>query len=172
MRALGRAGGKARSRPNPERVHEGLRDYLKREVPPERIWQALEAALLGQNESARVSASRVLIDALHEPQQFEERDFRAKIAAETKAHAADAREKILRLIESRSDAIVRAVIAEFERQLEDDELAADARRRLTEVLADVLAQLDDAGRIRVARSRASDSERAGRGPVQQFQRPA
>src|SRR5688500_13692573 len=67
-RELGKASAKARARPNPERVHESLRDYLKREVPPERVWRALELAMEGQNESARVSASRVLMDALHEPE--------------------------------------------------------------------------------------------------------
>jgi hypothetical protein len=171
MTRLAKLGGKAHARPNPERVHPSLRDYLRTNVPPERVWRALELALEGQNESARVSASRVLMDALHEPQQFEERDFRTKIRAETKALAADAGEKILRLIVSRADAIVRAVIAEFERQLEDDELAADARRRLTEVLADVQSQLDEAGRIRVERRSQSEGVRDGREP-QQFQRPA
>jgi hypothetical protein len=68
MRELGRRGGKANGRPNPERVHEGLRAFLQREVPPERVWQALEAAMLGSNEAARVSASKVLIDALSEGQ--------------------------------------------------------------------------------------------------------
>lgn len=68
-RALGKKSAEARKRPNPERVHESLRSYLKREVPPERVWQALEAAMLGNNESARVSASRVLMDALHEPER-------------------------------------------------------------------------------------------------------
>jgi hypothetical protein len=71
MRALGRKGGKRAHGIKAERVHESLRSYLKREVPPERVWQALEAAMLGNNESARVSASRVLMDALAEPQTNE-----------------------------------------------------------------------------------------------------
>jgi hypothetical protein len=77
MRELGRKGGRGRSKPNPERVHESLRSYLKREVPPERVWRALEAAMLGNSESARVSASRVLMDALAAPQQ--DRDEQAKV---------------------------------------------------------------------------------------------
>jgi hypothetical protein len=86
MRELGRKGGRGRSKPNPERVHESLRSYLKREVPPERVWQALEAAMLGNNESARVSASRVLMDALHEPEQDEtEQRIRLRASAEAKA---------------------------------------------------------------------------------------
>ena len=87
MKALGRAGGKARHKPNPERVHEGLRDYLKREVSPAEVWAALKLAMEGQNESARVSASRVLMDALAEP--HEERDRSADIqrqAAEARPH--------------------------------------------------------------------------------------
>ena len=66
-RELGRLSGKRRREPNPDRVHESLRVYLRREVPPERVWHALEAAMLGSNESARVSASKVLMDALADP---------------------------------------------------------------------------------------------------------
>jgi hypothetical protein len=71
-RELGRKSGESRRKPNPERVHESLRTYLRREVPPERVWQALEAAMLGNNESARVSASRVLMDALAENRDSDE----------------------------------------------------------------------------------------------------
>jgi hypothetical protein len=87
-REAGRKSGAARRKPNPERVNESLRTYLKREVPPERVWQALEAAMLGNNESARVSASRVLMDALHEPEQdkTEQRQAdRQQAVAEAKA---------------------------------------------------------------------------------------
>jgi hypothetical protein len=67
MRALGSLGGKGRKAIDPERVHEGLRSYLKREASPERVWEAIQRALEGQNESARVSASKLLLDALYEP---------------------------------------------------------------------------------------------------------
>jgi hypothetical protein len=63
-RELGRRSGKARRAPRPDRVHPELGAYLLAEVHPERIWRTLEAAMLGQNESARVAASRVVIDAL------------------------------------------------------------------------------------------------------------
>jgi hypothetical protein len=59
MRALGSLGGKGRKAIDPERVHEGLRSYLKREATPERVWEAIQRALEGQNESARVSASSI-----------------------------------------------------------------------------------------------------------------
>jgi hypothetical protein len=50
-----------------EDSHSFLRSYLKREVDPARVWEAIERALEGQNESARVSASKLLFDALYEP---------------------------------------------------------------------------------------------------------
>jgi hypothetical protein len=67
MRELGWRSGEARRTPNPERVDPGLREYLRAEVHPERVWAALEMAMTGANESARVSASKVLLDALAEP---------------------------------------------------------------------------------------------------------
>jgi hypothetical protein len=59
MRAL---GGKGRKAIDPTRVHEGLRSYLKREADPSRVWEAIQRALDGSNESARVSASKLLLD--------------------------------------------------------------------------------------------------------------
>jgi hypothetical protein len=64
MRELGRRSGEARRKPNPARVHPELGAYMLAEVHPERIWNALEMAMTGQNESARVQASRVVMDAL------------------------------------------------------------------------------------------------------------
>ena len=87
MKALGRAGGKARHGIKPKRVHRGLREFLRAEVDPAEVWQALKLAMEGANESARVSASRVLMDALAEP--HEERDRSADIqrqAAEARPH--------------------------------------------------------------------------------------
>jgi hypothetical protein len=67
LRDLGKRSGEARRKPKPARVHPGLREYLRAEVHPERVWAALETAMTGANESARVSASKVLLDALAEP---------------------------------------------------------------------------------------------------------
>jgi signal recognition particle GTPase len=106
MRELGRKGGRGRSRPNAARVHESLRTYLKREVPPERIWQALEAAMLGNNDSARVSASRVLMDALHEPEYDKDEHQRERAGAE-------ARERLAQLLETRAGASERAMRSEL-----------------------------------------------------------
>src|SRR6266545_3986546 len=91
MRALGKLSAQARRRPNPERLNEGLRSYLRREVPPERVWQALEAAMTGENQSAKVAASRVLMDALveeHEELERELADVRAELAEFTTVPAA------------------------------------------------------------------------------------
>jgi hypothetical protein len=90
-------------------VHEGLREYLKREVPPERVWHALEAAMLGSNESARVAASRVLMDALHEETSFEERNFCAEINAEMEQHAEEADRMISKMV---VDAVAAIVLGE------------------------------------------------------------
>jgi len=43
-----------------------LRVYLRENVAPSDVWAALKLAMEGQNESARVSASKVLMDALSE----------------------------------------------------------------------------------------------------------
>jgi hypothetical protein len=64
MKALGKLSGKARRKPNRARAHPELGAYMLAEVHPERIWNALEMAMTGQNESARVQASRVVMDAL------------------------------------------------------------------------------------------------------------
>jgi hypothetical protein len=95
MRELGRKGGRGRRKPNPERVHQNLREYLRENVEPAEVWAALKLAMEGQNESARVAASRVLLDALHEPHVKEDQGQR-------QAEAAGAREKLARLLEARA----------------------------------------------------------------------
>src|SRR5262245_26454578 len=100
-RALGRRSGEARRKPSPDRVHPGLREYLKREADPARVWEAIQRALEGQNESARVSASRLLVDALHEPHQ--EQDD----TAEREAISERATGKLEALVRSAVVAIVR-----------------------------------------------------------------
>jgi hypothetical protein len=57
----------------------------------------------GENQSAKVSAARVLMDALTDDRSLEERDYRARIAAEAKANADQNREKLYRLVR---DAVV------------------------------------------------------------------
>jgi hypothetical protein len=97
MRELGRKGGKANGRPNPERVHEGLRVYLQREVPPEQVWHALRTAMEGEKKAAAVSASKVLVDALSVGRDTCQR------CIDRDAEAAGAREKLAALLLARSE---------------------------------------------------------------------
>jgi hypothetical protein len=93
MRALGSLGGKGRKAIDPERVHEGLRSYLKREANPERVWEAIQRALEGENESARVSASKLLLDALYEPSSDT-----CPVCAEREVNAEQVEAKLLDLL--------------------------------------------------------------------------
>jgi hypothetical protein len=61
MRALGRKSGEARRRPDPERVPASLRQELQK-LDPAIVRGAIERALAGDNESARVSAVKLLAD--------------------------------------------------------------------------------------------------------------
>jgi hypothetical protein len=61
MRELGKRSGEARRRPNPERVPASLRDEL-RNLDPTVVRAAIEQTLAGGNESARVSAVKLLAD--------------------------------------------------------------------------------------------------------------
>lgn len=87
MKAIGRKGGsvgKGNARLRQTLQQPTLRAYLRENVSPAEVWTALKAALEGQNETARVSASRVLLDALHEPEREREQEQRLqlKVAAE------------------------------------------------------------------------------------------
>jgi hypothetical protein len=133
MRDLGRRGGSARSQPS---GNETLREYLRREVPPERVWSALEAAMQGKNESARVAAVKVLAQELYEPEQQD--DQVARWRAESEANASQYRRKLYELIERRArDLLLTAVAAaeltdETREQLErllNVHLEADRRLR-------------------------------------------
>lgn len=86
-RELGRRSARARRQPNAKRVPQSLREYLRAEVPPREVWAALKAALEGSSEAARVSAARVLLDALHEQQN--EQDWRKRMASEMQVAADD-----------------------------------------------------------------------------------
>ena len=144
MKELGRAGGKARHKPNPERINEGLRDYLKREVPPERVWRALELAMEGQNESARVSASRVLMDALAEPQESGDGCPRCAVL---RAELPKAAERFSRLIEDRIARVRMERLADPLSALEElaAELSAEAVQNHPDlIVGDVTAERAEA----------------------------
>jgi hypothetical protein len=133
-RALGRKSAEARKRPNRDRVHPNLREYLRENVEPAEVWAALKLAMEGQNESARVAASRVLMDALHEPEQQNERQHqadaeaaRAKLDEVIESYVAAALGTERRLYDPKNDspvmATVRAAVRKA-REGQDDELVA------------------------------------------------
>jgi hypothetical protein len=68
MRELGRRGGCANpkaKRPGAQR--ESLREFLRREVDPARVWAAIEAGLESGNDRDRLAASKLLLTELYEP---------------------------------------------------------------------------------------------------------
>jgi hypothetical protein len=54
---------------------------LRREVDPAELWSALKAALQSENQTAKVSAARVLLQELYEPTKEKEPQHQAEIAA-------------------------------------------------------------------------------------------
>jgi hypothetical protein len=103
MRALGSKGGRGRRGLGklPATERQSLRDYLREQVDPAEVWQALKAALESGSQTAVVSAARLIVTELYE--EREEADYRAKVGAEMKAKSAEAGEKILKIIISRGN---------------------------------------------------------------------
>jgi hypothetical protein len=158
MRALGRKSGEARRRPNPERVHQNLRQFLRENVEPAEVWVGLKLAMEGQNESARVAASRVLIDALHEPHQDENRTRAMAIAS------AAAKERLAALL-------ARRAAGHEQRQVRDalDELAAELSREAVDEHPDLI--VGDVSSERAQAILEGLEERgliAGRGKIEQL----
>jgi len=88
MRELGRLGGRATpkaKRPGAQR--ESLREFLRREVDPARVWAAIEAGLESGNDRDRLAASKLLLTELYEPAAERQR--------EEEAEAARARDRVL-----------------------------------------------------------------------------
>jgi hypothetical protein len=158
MRALGKLSGERRRQPSPERVPESFREWVRREgPPPERIWQALETAMEAQSESARVSASKVLMDALAEPSDS---SGGCRICAQRKAEMPAVRAKLDRLIAARA-----ATAIEARAQLIEDELGA-VRAALEEHDPSLLAALETAQlRIHERIEEANDGDAGALRPV-------
>jgi hypothetical protein len=94
MRELGRRGGRANpkaKRPGAQR--ESLREFLRREVDPARVWAAIEAGLESGNDRDRLAASKLLLTELYEPAAERERE---------QADVANARAKFASLIEAKA----------------------------------------------------------------------
>jgi hypothetical protein len=100
MRALGRRSGEARRKPNPERVPASLRDEL-RNLDPKVVRAAIEQTLAGGNESARVSAVKLLadVDAFRKDESGGCPRCAKFTEAEGKAARAKVDEMIARLVE-------------------------------------------------------------------------
>jgi hypothetical protein len=144
-RELGRLSGKRRREPNPERVPASLRAELQK-LDPAIVRGAIERALAGDNESARVSAVKLLAD-VDAFRQGGECPVCAEREAEAEAHGEKSREMILRLILGRAEHLVGDVLLEFEHSLEDGALMRDVRRRLLDALDAVNERVDHAGRV-------------------------
>jgi len=92
MRELGRRGGRATPKAKRAGVQrESLREFLRREVDPARVWAAIEAGLESGNDRDRLAASKLLLTELYEPAAERQR--------EEEAEAARARERVLHRID-------------------------------------------------------------------------
>jgi hypothetical protein len=88
MRELGRRGGRATPKAmRPDAQRESLREFLRREVDPARVWAAIEAGLESGNDRDRLAASKLLLTELYEPAAERQR--------EEETEAARARERVL-----------------------------------------------------------------------------
>lgn len=150
MRELDRRGGKASGGVKPEQVAASLREEL-RKLDPSIVRGAIEQALAGGNESARVSAVKLLadIDAFSKDGDEEDRArAMAKAGAEARAHLA--RELAQRARVHEQDQ-VRDLIEELAAWLEAE--AVDEHPDLvvgdvgSERAAAVLAQMEEQGLI-------------------------
>jgi hypothetical protein len=138
MRELGRRSGESRRKPRPERVPASLREEL-RNLDPKVVRRAIEQTLAGGNESARVSAVKLLADVdAFSRDGGEERDFRARFRREMDAHGEEARRKIEKLVLNAVLSIVRGVEHESPRppawvvRLAEN-LDADTKARIAEL---------------------------------------
>jgi hypothetical protein len=79
MRELGRLGGRAIPKAKREDAQrESLREFLRREVDPARVWAAIEAGLESGNDRDRLAASKLLLTELYEPAADQKREREAE----------------------------------------------------------------------------------------------
>jgi hypothetical protein len=120
MRELGRKGGKASSSVKPEQVSAGLRDEL-RNLDPKVVRAAIEQTLAGGNESARVSAVKLLADV----DAFRKDGDECPRCAAVKAEGPAAREKVNEMI---ARLVEHAVRAEVVGETENEQNSSQATR--------------------------------------------
>jgi hypothetical protein len=147
-REAGRKSGEARRRPNPERVHQNLREYLRANVEPAEVWTALKLAMEGENESARVAASRVLMDALTELNE----DKTEQRQADRRRANAEAKARLSALLAARARADEhRDLLEELAERLDAESIADHPDLILgdvsTERCAEIFAGLEEVGLI-------------------------
>jgi hypothetical protein len=81
MRELGRKGGRATPKAKREDAQrQTLRDFLRREVDPARVWAAIEAGLESGNDRDRLAASKLLLTELYEPAAEQQRAQETEVA--------------------------------------------------------------------------------------------
>ncbi len=153
MAELGRRGGKARqagaAAKLPAAERESLRAHLRERLDHGTVLAAVERALGGGNESARVAAVKFLADLeLYRESDRSERELRDKIAAEAKAHAAAGQHKLEQLVLEAVVGIVRGELSEREGrsagraplpgwvQRLADNLDADTKQKIAELKAE------------------------------------
>ena len=105
MRELGRLGGraipKAKRRTDAER--ESLREFLRREVDPADVWEAIRSSLASSNERDKLAGAKLLLAELYEPAADRER------VQETEA--AHARERFATMVDGRAArAVLRTLV--------------------------------------------------------------
>jgi len=149
-RELGRLSGKRRREPNPKRVPESLRDEL-RNLDPKVVRAAIEETLAGDNQSAKVSAVKLLadVDAFSRDGGKEDRAReRAKAGAEAREHLARELAKRARHHEHEQvrDALDE-LAAELERRAVDEHPDLIVGDVSSERAAAVLAQMEEQGLI-------------------------
>ena len=105
MKELGRRGGKASGGTKPEQVPASLRDEL-RNLDPKVVRAAIEQTLAGGNESARVSAVKLLADV--DAFRKDGEDACPRCAKFTAAASAEAQEKVWTMISRYVELSVRA----------------------------------------------------------------
>jgi hypothetical protein len=88
MRELGRKGGRAipkAKRDLPDGERQTLREHLREQAEPAKVWEAIQAGLASSNERDKLAAAKLLLNELYEPV--------VECQRENEAEAARARER-------------------------------------------------------------------------------
>lgn len=103
MRAIGREGGRAipkAKRREPDGERPSLRDFLREQADPAKVWEAIQSGLASTNERDKLAAAKLLLAELYEPA--------AERSRVDEAEAAEARQVVMH----RLDVIARRRVLE------------------------------------------------------------